>query len=390
MNDSAPPPHYPLRSVPPGTGRGDLAGLYHPVRIGSLELPGNLFLAPVAGYSDRAFRSLCVECGASFTYTEMVSAEALTRGSGKTEQLMRRAENETRYAVQLFGSESGRMAEATRIALRTASPDCIDINAGCPVPKIYRAGAGSALTRDPGRLGAIVAAAVTAAREAASEAACEASAREASAGEGAASGPGANRCTPIPVTVKIRSGWDENALTWKEAAEAAITAGAAAVTLHPRTRAQGYEGTSRWDLLAELSALVHSRWPGVPVFGSGDLFTPEAAARMLSETRCDGVMFARGAMGNPFIFTQTRELLVSGAYGEIPVETRLRAGWRELTRLVSDVGESVACREMRKRFCAYSKGLEGGAALRTELVRAASIDDYRTILAAHGFCPGEP
>ena len=327
--------------------------LYREVRIGPLALPGNLFLAPVAGYSDRAFRSLCVEYGASFTYTEMVSSEALTRGSGKTEDLMRRAGNETAYAVQIFGGDSARMAGAARIVLDTVKPECIDINAGCPVPKVIKTGAGSSLTRDADRLGEIVFAVV----------------RESS---------------PVPVTVKIRSGWDDANLSWEAAARAALGAGAAAITLHPRTRAQGYEGRSRWDILASLCAMARADFPGIPVFGSGDLFTPEAARDMLTQTGCDGVMFARGAMGNPFIFRQTRELLVNGSYAEVPEAERMAAGWRELADLVRDMGELRASREMRKRFCAYSRGIEGGAELREALVRASSVADYGEILHTRG------
>jgi nifR3 family TIM-barrel protein len=190
----------------------------------------------------------------------------------------------------------------------------------------------------------------------------------------------------VPVTVKIRSGWNaKTPLSWKEAAEAALDAGAAAITLHPRTQEQGYEGKSRWDLLADLAELVHASRPGIPVFGSGDLFTPESARDMLAETGCDGVMFARGAMGNPFIFTQTKQLLLTGAYGEIPIGERLNAGWRELIQLVADAGENSACREMRKRFCAYSKGIEGGAALRMELVHAETVSAYREIFTKYGF-----
>jgi len=336
--------------------------LYHPVQIGPLVLPGNIFLAPVAGYSDRAFRALCVECGASFTYTEMVSAEALIRNSEKTENLMLRADNETHYAVQLFGGEAERVAEAALIVLSKTGAECIDINAGCPVPKIIKTNAGSALTRDPERLNALTKATVN-----------------------AVNGAMVSGKQPVPVTVKIRSGWDDKTLTWKEAAEAALDGGAAAITLHPRTKAQGYEGKSRWDLLEALSAHVHRKYPGIPVFGSGDLFSPEAARQMLADTGCDGVMFARGAMGNPFIFTQTIELLTTGAYQDIPIETRLRAGWRELLQLVADSGEALACREMRKRFCAYSKGIEGGAALRAKLVQANSVEDYRLILDNAGF-----
>lgn len=331
--------------------------LYHPVKIGPLSLDGNLFLAPVAGYSDRAFRSICAECGADFAYTEMVSSEALTRGNEKTELLMARAPNEKAYAVQIFGGNPETMADAARIVLEKTTADCIDINGGCPVPKIIKSNAGSALTRDPEHLYKIVSAVVQAV-------------------EG-----------KLPVTVKFRLGWDAEHITWKECAEAAIKAGAAAITMHGRTRAQGYEGKSDWAALAGLVKFVSEKTADsgqkIPVFGSGDAFTPEDAKRMLEETGVDAVMFARGAMGNPFLFTKTREFLTKGSITEIPVEKRIQAGFRELKLLVQDHGELSACREARKRFCAYSKGLEGSAALRKEIVAAESVEDYKKVFESY-------
>ncbi len=319
--------------------------LYHPVKIGKLELSGNIFLAPVAGYSDRSFRSICVEHGAAFTYTEMVSAEALVRNNLKTEILMRRAENESAYAVQVFGGEPETVADGAKIILEKTNCECIDINCGCPVPKIIKTGAGSALTRDPERLYSVAKAVVQIAGD-------------------------------IPVTVKIRSGWDENHITWKEAALAALDAGVSAITMHARTRAQGYEGKSDWSKIKELTALAAGK---IPIFGSGDLFTPEDAERMLSETGCDGVMFARGAMGNPFIFDKTIQLLTTGKYDDIPVQKRIETGFRELLNLSNDIGEKSACLEMRKRFCAYSKGINGGAAIREKIVKAQTISDYKEL-----------
>lgn len=319
--------------------------LYHPVKIGKLELSGNIFLAPVAGYSDRSFRSICVEHGAAFTYTEMVSAEALVRNNLKTEILMRRAENETAYAVQVFGGEPETVADGAKIILEKTNCECIDINCGCPVPKIIKTGAGSALTRDPERLYSVAKALVQIAGD-------------------------------IPVTVKIRSGWDENHITWKEAALAALDAGVSAITMHARTRAQGYEGKSDWSKIKELAAISAGK---IPIFGSGDLFTPEDAERMLSETGCDGVMFARGAMGNPFIFDKTIQLLTTGKYDDIPVQKRIETGFRELLNLSNDIGEKSACLEMRKRFCAYSKGMNGGAAIREKIVKAQTISDYKEL-----------
>lgn len=320
--------------------------LYHPVKIGNIELNGNLFLAPVAGYSDRSFRSICIEKGASFTYTEMVSAEALVRKNLKTEILMRRAENEKVYSVQIFGGEPEKMADACQIVIEKTSCECIDINCGCPVPKIVKTGAGSALTKNPEMLKKVVKAVVNAAN---------------------------GRAT---VTVKIRSGWDESSITYKEAALAALDAGANAITLHPRTKAQGYDGKADWKKLSELVKLVNG---AVPVFGSGDLFKPEDAKKMLSETGVDGVMFARGAMGNPFIFTETIQLLRDGSFKEIPIEERIRTGFRELKMLISDTNEKSACMEMRKRFCAYSKGIHGGAELRQKVIHASSEEEYHKI-----------
>ena len=324
--------------------------LYHPVKIGKTELNGNLFLAPVAGYSDRSFRSICVEQGASFTYTEMVSAEALVRGNWKTEELMARAPNEKAYSVQIFGGEESIMAEAAKIVLEKTNCEVIDINCGCPVPKIIKTGAGSALTRDPERLGKIVGAVKKAAE---------------------------GRCA---VTVKIRSGWDAVTITWKEAALAALENGADAITMHPRTRTQGYEGFSDWTKLRDLVQLAEGK---VPVFGSGDLFKPEDAKRMLEETGCDGVMFARGAMGNPFIFKKTIQLLQNGTYDDIPASVRLNTAFKELELLIADTNEKHACMEMRKRFCAYSKGIEGGAELRAKTIHANTLADYHEIFDAY-------
>ena len=328
---------------------------YHPIIIGNVTLSGNVFLAPVAGYSDRAFRAMCRAGGADFSYTEMVSSEALIRGSAKTELLMARAPNEDAYAVQIFGADADVMARAALIVREKAAPALIDINAGCPVPKITKTGAGSALTRDPERLYALTRALTQALGGA------------------------------PPVTVKIRAGWDAERITWKEAMAAAMEAGAAAVTVHPRTRAQGYEGRADWGILAEAVRIAEAAAvPGgarVLVFGSGDVFSPEDARRMIAETGVDAVMFARGAMGNPFVFEETRALLETGRYEPVSAERRVRAGLRELELLAADIGEYAACREMRKRFCAYTKGMAGGAELRKTVVAAETIADYRRIFA---------
>jgi nifR3 family TIM-barrel protein len=340
----------------------EVINLYRPVSIGSLALDGNLFLAPVAGYSDRSFRSLCVEQGANFTFTELVSAEALYRNPGhyglcgktaaigKTSaaavSLVSRAANERHYAVQLFAGDPQAIYKAA-LLLAPLKPDVLDINAGCPVPKVVKNGAGSALMKDPARLGKVVEAAVKASGEALGN---------------------------IPVTIKIRSGWDSASINFFECARIAVEAGAAMISLHPRTRSQNYGGKSDWSCIADLV----SQLP-VPVTGSGDLYTPEDAERMLRETGCAAVMFARGAMGNPFIFPAARSFLETGAWEPLPFRDRLHAAFRHLELLAADIGERSACLEMRKQFCAYTKGLVGGAAVRERAVHAQTIEEYRQI-----------
>ncbi|AEF81646.1 tRNA dihydrouridine synthase DusB [Leadbettera azotonutricia] len=328
--------------------------LYRPLKIGSLSLSGNLFLAPVAGYTDRPFRSICVELGADLTYTELASSEALIRRGAKTFALLRRAENETRYAVQLFGSDPEVMYSAA-LLLEPLHPEVVDINAGCPVPKVVKSGAGSALMRDPAKLGRIVEGVAKASRE---------------------------KLGGAPVTVKMRSGWDASSINYNECARTAVEAGAALVCLHARTRSQGYSGKSNWEHLADLVSRLK-----MPVAGSGDLYSPEDAERMLRETGCAALMFARGAQGNPFIFRLAREYLEHGAWTPPSYEERFAMAFRQLDLLTADLGEAAACREMRRAFCAYTKGIGGGSGLsggnklRDRLVHAETISDYKDILS---------
>lgn len=316
---------------------------YRPVSAGGLELSGNIFLAPVAGWTDRVFRGLCVEAGADFAFTELVSSEALYRGGGQSLNLLRRAENEKLYAIQLFGAKPDVMARAAARVLEYV-PALIDINAGCPVPKVTKTGAGSALMLEPKRLADVVAAVV----------------REAGI---------------VPVSVKLRSGWDGAHINYEECARAACDSGAVMISLHPRSRAQGYEGKSDWTHIARLAAALD-----VPVCGSGDLYSPEDALAMLKETGCAAVMFARGAMGNPFIFSQTHALLADGGYSIPSAREKFNMAMRHLEALAYELGEARAALEMRKVFCAYIKGINGAAALRSALVHAGSIEEYRTLI----------
>jgi len=202
--------------------------------------------------------------------------------------------------------------------------------------------------KDPAGLGRIIEAAVKASREALGN---------------------------VPVTVKMRSGWDSGSVNYNECARIAVEAGAAMVSLHPRTRSQFYSGKSNWDCITDLA----SRLP-VPVTGSGDLYTPQDAHRMLKETGCAAVMFARGAMGNPFIFSATRSFLETGNWEPVSFSTRLAAAIRHLELLAADIGEYSACLEMRKQFCAYTKGIPGGGVLRERAVHAKTINEYRLLL----------
>ena len=341
--------------------------LYRPVKIGSLQLPGNLFLAPLAGYTERAFRSICTEQGANLGFTELISAEALYRnpahyGLGNQTDaeaavpaainLISRGENEKHYGIQLFAGNPQAIYKAA-LLLAPLKPDVLDINSCCPVTKVVKNGAGAALMREPAILGKVVEAAVQASRE---------------------------RLGGIPVTIKILSGWDFGAINYAECARIAVEAGAAMVSLHPRTRSQMYEGKSNWAYIADLVTRI-----SVPVAGSGDLYTPQDAQRMLKETSCAAIMFARGCMGNPFIFSAARSQLTEGKWEAASFPARIAIAMRHLEQLAVYIGERSACLEMRKQFCAYTKGLTGGAALREKLVHAATIAEYQRIIG--GFNP---
>jgi nifR3 family TIM-barrel protein len=286
------------------------------------------------------FRSLCIEEGADFTFTELISSQALIRDSRASDVLIRRAANEVNYGIQLFGSDPDVMGRAAEFVLRY-KPAVIDINAGCPVNKVTKTGAGAALMRNPLNLGRIVDAVAKAG---------------------------------VPVTVKMRSGCDS--INFKECADIAVDNGAAMITLHPRTRAQGYEGKCKMEYIGELAGRLK-----VPVTGSGDLYTPEDAQKMLSLTGSAAVMFARGAMGNPFIFSAARKFLLNGEDTIVDIEKRIETAFRHLELLVLDVGEKRACLEMRKIFCAYIKGAPGAASLRNSLVHASSVKEYSEIIA---------
>ena len=320
--------------------------LFHPVRVGPVEIPGNVWLAPMAGYTDKAFRSVCVRFGASLAFTEMVSADALDRNNGTALRLLIRAPNEKVLGFQIFASNARTAGAAVRRIAHMA-PTLIDLNCGCSVDKVLKTGCGAALLRDPRLVGSIVAAMKSE--------------------------------TDIPLTVKLRSGWDSSSVNYLSCAEEAVRAGAALVTLHPRTRAQEFSGTAK----VEHIRLLKERCP-VPVFGSGDLFSPKDCMMMLQTTGCDGIMIARGSLGNPFIFQQTQDLLRRGAEMlDCDASQKLQAAMAQLRLLGQSVGEEKACREMRKHFIAYTKGMEGGSVIRQSVVNARTIVEYEEIVESY-------
>lgn len=317
--------------------------LLHPVRFSEkVTVPGNIFLAPMAGFTDAAFRGMAAEWGSAMGYTEMVSSEALTRNSAKTESLMKKGEEEGCYAIQIFASNAD-VAVRSLPFVAAEKPEVIDINCGCPVPKVLKSGCGAALGRDPQRIYEIVSA--------------------------------LKNETDIPVTIKIRSGWDKSSINFLQVAESAQKAGVNAITLHPRTRSQDYAGFADWSLIKELKANS-----SVPIIGSGDLFSPEAVKEMLETTGCDGVMIARGSVGCPEIFTYSRELIEKGSYTQISPQERLENALRHFNRSVRYLGEALACKEMKKHLCAYTKGLPGSAEIRNKIVYCTSAEEYLEIL----------
>lgn len=331
--------------VAPHKGKGNARSpaLYHPLHIGNVTLQGNLLLAPLAGYTDQGMRKVALLHGANYTYTEMVSAEAIARGNEKTCHMMQRTDGETQLGVQIFLSDPEQAERALPYILQH-NPTTIDINCGCPVPKVVKNGCGSALMQHPKKLAKII----TTLRQ---------------------------RATPI--TVKIRLGIDNNSINYLEVAQAAEEAGAAMIAMHARTQKEGYSGTAHWEHLARLKEVVH-----VPVIGSGDLFSAQAGKSMLEQTGIDGLLFARGAMGNPFIFKQTRHLLTTGNLLPEPTkQERLEAAHIQLKKAIEEKGEHRACREMRKQSCTYIRDLPGSRWFRRTIVHASTLAEYESIFS---------
>ncbi len=320
-----------------------------PIKLGDALLPLGLFLAPMAGYTDRAMRRICREMGAEYLTSEMVSAKALTFGDKKSLRLSRIEEDELPCAIQLFGSECDIMAEGARIlssgAPGGALPTAIDLNFGCPVRKIAGNGEGSALMRSPQRIEAIVRAVVLA--------------------------------TPLPVTVKIRAGWSESERNAVECARAAEAGGASMICVHGRTRMQFYGGKADLQIIRDVKQAV-----SLPVVGNGDIQSLSDAKRMLEVTGCDGLMIGRGAVGNPFLFRELSDTLAGKPYTPPTVHELMAVAFRQLDYAIEDKGEVVAVLESRKQIAAYISGVRGAAALRGAINSASSADELRALVTS--------
>ncbi|MEA5113782.1 MAG: tRNA dihydrouridine synthase DusB [Geobacteraceae bacterium] len=296
--------------------------------IGSLAVNPPLILAPMAGLSDLALRTLAREQGAPLCFTEMISAQGLIRGGKNTLPLLRSNSFDRPLGVQLFGDEPSALAEAARIV--EDSCDLIDINMGCPVRKVVAGGAGSALLKDPGKAGKIVEA--------------------------------VRKAISVPLTIKIRTGWTACESTYKEIACIAESEGCDAVTLHPRSRAQMFADHSDWSRIAELKNTLK-----IPVIGSGDIFAWADVRDMFHETGCDGVMIARGVLGNPWIFGQYRTADAGYAPLSPTADEKRHMTLRHLMLLCDLYGKDCAVKEMRKHLSWYVKGMAGSAKFRAKI-----------------------
>ncbi len=306
-----------------------------------MDKDNRLVLAPLAGYTDKAFRQLCLEYGADLTVTEMVSAEGLARDSEKTMGLLERADGEKNLVVQLFAPDEDPIKRCIPNLLKY-NPTSIDINCGCPVQKVVKNGAGSALMKTPDKIAGIV-------RTLVEE-------------------------THLQVSVKFRLGWDSLSINYLRFAEYALKGGATVLTLHARTRVQQYSGKADQEAFKTLASYFKS--DEIMLYGSGDIFTPEIALYILNECNMDGVMFARGAIGNPFIFQETKALIKTNSYTLPTAKEKLMTAIKHLDLMIYYYGEVVAGREMRKHMMAYLKGIEGAAKAKAKLTKALTKEDY--------------
>lgn len=313
-------------------------------KIGNVKISNQVVLAPMAGICNSAYRQICKDMGCGLIYAEMVSDKAITYSNQKTIDMLYMTEKERPISQQIFGSDKESFVEAAKFIEKEMKPDIIDINMGCPVPKVaVRAQAGSALLKDIDKIFDIVSSVVSAVN--------------------------------VPVTVKIRSGWDSNHINAVEVAKVIEKAGASAICVHPRTRSQGYSGKADWNIIKEVKENV-----SIPVIGNGDIKSPEDAKRMLEETKCDAVMIGRGVLGNPWLIKNIVNYLDGKEVIDVSIVDRIDMCLKHLKLLDSLKNEKLACLEIRNHISWYFKGIKGANELKNKVYQTTSIHDIILLL----------
>lgn len=315
------------------------------MKIGSISIPSKLALAPMAGVTDLAFRSICRELGAGYTVTEMVSAKALCYQDKKNLPLLKLGENEHPSAVQIFGGNLSAMEEAAAIALEVSGADIIDINMGCPVPKIANNGDGSGLLRDLDKACRVAEAVLRGAKG-------------------------------HPVTVKMRLGWDRSSIVCVELAQRLESLGVSALTVHGRTKVQMYSGVANWDLIRKVKQAV-----SIPVIANGDVFSGEDAARILNYTGADMAMIGRAVFGNPWIFQQAQAIIEGKEPPSLPpLKYRCDVAVRQFELSAKHKGEKIACLEARRHYAWYLKGVPYASYWREQITRITTFEDIYRVM----------
>ena len=313
-------------------------------KIGNVKISNQVVLAPMAGICNSAYRQICKDMGCGLIYAEMVSDKAITYNNQKTIDMLYMTEKERPISQQIFGSDKESFVEAAKFIEKEMKPDIIDINMGCPVPKVaVRAQAGSALLKDLDKIFDIVSSVVSSVN--------------------------------VPVTVKIRSGWDSNHINAVEVAKVIEKAGASAICVHPRTRSQGYSGKADWNIIKEVKENV-----SIPVIGNGDIKSPEDAKRMLEETKCDAVMIGRGVLGNPWLIKNIVNYLDGKEVIDMSIVDRIDMCLKHLKLLDSLKNEKLACLEIRNHISWYFKGIKGANELKNKVYQTTSIHDIILLL----------
>ena len=314
-------------------------------KIGNIEMKNNVVLAPMAGISNSAYRTIIKDMGCGLIYAEMVSDKAISFGNEKTIDMLYMTDYERPIAQQIFGSDKESFVKSAKYIYENMHPDIIDINMGCPVPKVaVKAQAGSALLKNPDKVYEIVKAVV--------------------------------ESVPSPVTVKIRSGWDQNSINAVEIAKIIEKAGASAITVHPRTRAQGYSGNADWNIIKEVKENV-----SIPVIGNGDIRSCYDAKRMLEETKCDAIMIGRGVLGNPWLIKECVEYLEKGIEPKkVSCEEKIKMIKHHLKLLKETKNDKLALLEIRSHATWYLKGIPNSSHLRSEICKSKTIEELLNLL----------